>query len=241
MKRRTAVRVISFCVTAALIFAGFALKSRTETKNYRLQIQNGYSRSLEELLSGVNNISVILKKAEYTSSAKQMSNMAAHLLTESENAKNALSNLPNGGELTVLNRFLSQVGNYAMSVSKSLADGKENAEYAENIRLLKNTAEKISDELLSELTEEYVYAKVTMKGMSIDRISDIAVTAEISSLAVTTTLSALRCFIDAAISSVKTVVITLTPNDFAIGIITLASPDAPAFIRSVLPSFMPPS
>lgn len=75
MKRRTAVRVISFCVTAALIFAGFALKSRTETKNYRLQIQNGYSRSLEELLSGVNNISVILKKAEYTSSAKQMSNI----------------------------------------------------------------------------------------------------------------------------------------------------------------------
>ena len=56
MKRRTAVRVISFCVTAALIFAGFALKSRTETKSYRLQIQNGYSRSLEELLSGVNNI-----------------------------------------------------------------------------------------------------------------------------------------------------------------------------------------
>ena len=145
MKRRTAVRVISFCVTAALIFAGFALKSRTETKNYRLQIQNGYSRSLEELLSGVNNISLILKKAEYTSSAKQLSNMAAQLLTESENAKNALSNLPNGGELTVLNRFLSQVGNYAMSVSKSLADGKENAEYAENIRLLKNTAEKISD------------------------------------------------------------------------------------------------
>ncbi len=44
------------------------------------------------------------------------------------------------------------------------------------------TAEKISDELLSELTEEYVYAKVTMKGMSIDRISDIAVTEEISSL-----------------------------------------------------------
>ena len=44
------------------------------------------------------------------------------------------------------------------------------------------TAEKISDELLSELTEEYVYAKVTMKGMSIDYIPDIAVTKEISSL-----------------------------------------------------------
>lgn len=146
MNKRNTVRVISFCAALALVFGGFALKSRAELKSYRLQIQNGYSRSLEELLSGVNNISLILKKAEYTTSAKQLSNMAAQLLTESENAKNALSRLPSGsGELTTLNRFLSQVGNYAMSVSKSLAEGGENAEYAENIKLLKSTAEKISD------------------------------------------------------------------------------------------------
>lgn len=146
MNKRTTVRVVSFCAALALVFGGFALKSRSELKSYRLQIQNGYSRSLEELLSGVNNISLILKKAEYTTSAKQLSNMAAQLLTESENAKNALSRLPSGsGELTTLNLFLSQVGNYAMSVSKSLVDGAENAEYAENIKLLKSTAEKISD------------------------------------------------------------------------------------------------
>ena len=146
MNKRTTVRMVSFCAALALVFGGFALKSRSELKSYRLQIQNGYSRSLEELLSGVNNISLILKKAEYTTSAKQLSNMAAQLLTESENAKNALSRLPSGSsELTTLNRFLSQVGNYAMSVSKSLVDGAENAEYAENIKLLKSTAEKISD------------------------------------------------------------------------------------------------
>lgn len=146
MNRRNTVRVVSFCAALALVFGGFALKSRSELKSYRLQIQNGYSRSLEELLSGVNNISLVLKKAEYTTSAKQLSNMAAQLLAEAENAKNALSRLPSGGtELTTLNRFLSQVGNYAMSVSKSLADGAENAEYTENIKVLKNTAEKISD------------------------------------------------------------------------------------------------
>ena len=146
MNRRNTVRVIAFSAALSLIFAGFAFKRRSELKSYRLQIQNGYSRSLEELLSGVNNISLILKKAEYTTSAKQLSNMAAQLLTESENAKNALSRLPSGsGELTTLNRFLSQVGNYAMSVSKSLVDGAENAEYAENIKQLKSTAEKISD------------------------------------------------------------------------------------------------
>ena len=146
MNRRNTVRVIAFSVALSLIFAGFAFKRRSELKSYRLQIQNGYSRSLEELLSGVNNISLILKKAEYTTSAKQLSNMAVQLLTEAENAKNALSRLPSGsGELTTLNRFLSQVGNYAMSVSKSLVDGAENTEYAENIKQLKSTAEKISD------------------------------------------------------------------------------------------------
>ena len=146
MNRRNTVRVIAFSAALSLIFAGFAFKRRSELKSYRLQIQNGYSRSLEELLSGVNNISLILKKAEYTTSAKQLSNMAVQLLTEAENAKNALSRLPSGsGELTTLNCFLSQVGNYAMSVSKSLVDGAENTEYAENIKQLKSTAEKISD------------------------------------------------------------------------------------------------
>lgn len=145
MNKRTTVRVISFCAALALVFGGFAIKSRAELKGYRLQIQNGYSRSLEELTSGANNISLILKKAEYTGSAKQLGNMAAQLLTESENAKNALSRLPSGNELTTLNRFLSQVGNYAMAVSKSLVEGEENREYAENIAALKNTAEKISD------------------------------------------------------------------------------------------------
>ena len=89
MNRRNTVRVIAFSAALSLIFAGFAFKRRSELKSYRLQIQNGYSRSLEELLSGVNNISLILKKAEYTTSAKQLSNMAVQLLTEAENAKNA--------------------------------------------------------------------------------------------------------------------------------------------------------
>ena len=62
MNRRNTVRVIAFSAALSLIFAGFAFKRRSELKSYRLQIQNGYSRSLEELLSGVNNISLILEK-----------------------------------------------------------------------------------------------------------------------------------------------------------------------------------
>ena len=131
MKRRNAVRVISFCAAAAVVAIGFAVREKLNSKRYRLEIENSYSRSLDELNAGVNNISVILEKAQYVTSAKQISNMAAQLLSEAETAKAALSQLPAGsGELTVLNRFLSQVGNYAMSVSKTLVGGGElNDEY----------------------------------------------------------------------------------------------------------------
>ena len=147
MNKQNTVRVISFCLAAVLTAAGFALKRRKELKSYKLEIQNNYSRSLDELSGSVNSIALALNKAQYMTSAKQISGLAAELLTEAENAKNALSQLPGGsGELTVLNRFLSQVGNYAMSVSKSLiAGGEINDEYSGNIEALKEAAKKISE------------------------------------------------------------------------------------------------
>ena len=146
MKRRNTVRLISFCAAAVLASVGFLIKARLDLKRYQLEIQNNYSRSLDGLNSSVNNISLLLEKAEYVTTAKQISNMAAQLLSESESAKNALSQLPSGGGLEVLNRFLSQVGNYALSVSKTLiAGGNVSEEHSDNIKALKNTARKISE------------------------------------------------------------------------------------------------
>ena len=146
MKTRNAVRLISFCIAAVLVAAVFAVRARQDLKRYRLEIQNNYSRSLDVLNSSVNNISLILEKAEYVTTAKQLSQMSAQLLTEAENAKNALAELPAGDNLDIINRFLSQVGNYAMAVSKSLVSGEEpSGDYAQNIAVLKNTAQKISE------------------------------------------------------------------------------------------------
>ena len=146
MKTRNAVRLISFCAAAVLVAAVFAVRARQDLKRYRLEIQNNYSRSLDGLNSSINNISLILEKAEYVTTAKQLSQMSAQLLSEAENAKSALAELPAGDNLDIINRFLSQVGNYAMSVSKSLISGEElSGEYSQNITVLKNTAQKISE------------------------------------------------------------------------------------------------
>lgn len=147
MRKRSAVRIISFCAAAVLVSAGIAFESRSELAKHELEIQNGYSQSFNELNTGLNNIYLILQKAEYATSSKLLGSMAAELLVEAENAKNALSRLPSGdGELTVINGFLSQVGNYAMAVSAELGkDEKKDAEFAENIAQLKKAAEKLSN------------------------------------------------------------------------------------------------
>lgn len=146
MKTRNTVRVIAFCAAAVVVSAVFAVRTNNDLNRYRLEIKNNYAATLDTLNSGVNNISLILEKAEYVTTAKQLSLMSAQLLSEAESAKAALSQLPAGENLDVLNRFLSQVGNYAVSVSESLIGGESlNNEYTANIAALKDTAQKISE------------------------------------------------------------------------------------------------
>ena len=146
MKTRNTVRVIAFCAAAVVVSAVFAVRTNNNLNRYRLEIKNNYAATLDTLNSGVNNISLILEKAEYVTTAKQLSLMSAQLLSEAESAKAALSQLPAGENLDVLNRFLSQVGNYAVSVSESLIGGESlNNEYTANIAALKDTAQKISE------------------------------------------------------------------------------------------------
>lgn len=145
MKKRNTVRVVSFLCAGIVAFGGLWYRSYSDGKRYKLEIQNNYSRSLSDLTSSVNNISNILKKAQYVTTPAQLGQMAVKLLTETEISKTALSQLPSGENLEVLNRFLSQVGNYALSVSQGLYSGNDfPKDYSDNISSLSGTADKIS-------------------------------------------------------------------------------------------------
>lgn len=146
MKKRIGIRIISFCTATVFATSGYAVKTRRELYHMRLEAENNYSQSLSRLGTGINNISVLLEKARYIMTAKQLSHTATELLTEAEASKAALSALPLNGELAVLNRFFSQVGNYAVSVSGTLGEAEHpNDEYDANITALRNTAVRISE------------------------------------------------------------------------------------------------
>lgn len=146
MKIKNAVRIISLCLAITLASVGFLFMKIKENDGYKQELKNNYSRNFDAFSTAVNNISLTLKKMKYASGEKQLSSMAALLLSEAEISKSALSQMPQNNELTVLNRFLSQVGNYSMAISLKLAEsGEISDDTQENISALESAAEKIAD------------------------------------------------------------------------------------------------
>lgn len=146
MRKRTVVRIISFSLAVALAATGITIKIHLKAEDFFLEIERGYSRSLDDFSTGINNISVTLQKAQYVTTPAQLSSMAARLLSEAEISKSALAQLPAGDNLTAVNKFLSQVGNCAVAVSKNLIlNGDSTKTDRQNIASLSTAASKIAN------------------------------------------------------------------------------------------------
>ena len=156
IKKQTFIKIISFLSAAILIATGFVIKEKSKSKFYLNIIQNQYSRAFEQLNSSLNNISIAMQKTVYVSSAKKMGALAAEIFSEAELAKTALSELPTGnGNLATIYRFLSQVGNYSISVAKKITSENEvSQQQREELKLLSDTAKKVT-EIINDAGIEY--------------------------------------------------------------------------------------
>lgn len=124
MPRRTIVRIISYGFAVALALTGAAMYNRQLAIKYQMQLEYTYQRALEELTSNLNNIDMTLEKGIYAGSALQLSTISAKLWRESGSAKAALAQLPaSNEELATINKFLSQVGDYSLALSKKAIAG----------------------------------------------------------------------------------------------------------------------
>jgi len=145
MSRENAIRLISLTLALCVVIIGLCIERYENNNYYKLQIENEYSRAVEELSVGINNIAFLLEKSEYATAGENASKMAAEIVVEAQNSKNALSRLPvSSANLDKLNKFLSQVGNYAVHYSAATKSGKLTDEQKENMRQLAKTAHKVS-------------------------------------------------------------------------------------------------
>ena len=127
-------------------------------KNYKLMkradaaqraVNNSYTAAIEELAHSCDDLSTVLEKQLYAGSGQVQQSLAVDLYKEAASAKAALSRLPVAKlDLQNTNKFLSQVGNYSLSLSKKLMDGEElSPEEYSNISRLCAFSKNLSDEL----------------------------------------------------------------------------------------------
>ncbi len=156
VKKQTFIKIVSVLSVIILATTTFAAIQKRKSNYYETMVKNQYSGAFEQLNSSLNNISVSMQKVAYVSSAKKMSSLSSEIFSEAELAKTALSKLPMGeGNISTIYRFLSQVGNYALSVSKNItSENTVSTKQREELKILGNTARKIT-QVISDTATEY--------------------------------------------------------------------------------------
>ncbi len=111
---------------AALILTGFfGYNNYAEKKQYQTFLQNNYQRSFRELVTNVENIKLLLEKAEVSASPVQSNALMSQTWMQSYSAAENLGQLPiTHVALGKTEKYLNQVSDYSYSLSRTNAQNK---------------------------------------------------------------------------------------------------------------------
>ncbi len=124
MTRRRKIQLASVLAAAFVALAGSAYAGYVLAGRYRGSLEQTYRRALSDLNDYVAAIETTLEKAVYANTLPQQNGVAAKLIREASGAQAALAVLPAGdSDLSNVSRFLSQVGEYALSLSSKVSAG----------------------------------------------------------------------------------------------------------------------
>lgn len=157
--KRTIVRIVSFSLAIISVLAAYNIIYMRRLSGAGRQIEYSYRQAVEELAQSADSISATLTKGLYASSPGMMTRLSTELLSEAESARAALARLPSSElDLERTNKFLSQVGAYAYSLSQTAASGSrisyddysKLSQLAESAKSIKESLWKLKTRLLTD-------------------------------------------------------------------------------------------
>ncbi len=146
---RSIVKIVSFFIATAAVLLTLYFKSEAKANDYKLKLEYSYIRAIEELSSSTDNITSTLSKGIYAGTPSMLETLSSKLWRDASIAKTALSQLPVSDlNLDNTNKFLSQVGNYAISISVKASKGEQlSMEEYSNLAALYEYSKTLSMEL----------------------------------------------------------------------------------------------
>ena len=173
--RRGNIRKWSFIIAIILVLGIMDIKYLYEKNEAEERLGYVYSKSIEDLANSVDNIKNELNKGLYTADTGMLSKLASQLWSHASAAKSNLSGLPIS-ELNLENtyKFLSQVGNYALSLSRKCADEVDisEEEYA-NLQSLYQYSQSLSDKMWA-LEQEMQMGMVDFNGEETENTDNVS-------------------------------------------------------------------
>ncbi len=149
IKRRCLVRITSFIIAGFLVLTGCIIKKENRIISIERRLVHNYQSAMEELSSEMENMAISLDKALYVATPSGLSLITNEIALQASTASSALSSLPaQHGNLETLSKFLSQVSDYSVSLSKKVISGETMTdEERTNLKKLAAIARKLSVKL----------------------------------------------------------------------------------------------
>lgn len=145
-KSDIAIKITSYVLFAFIILTGFIIKLNNKLSSYETNLQNSNLKYIDELSENINDMENTLTKSLYTNTLTQQVKTFTKLSRESSNAKEDLSAISSANEqLDTLNLFISQVSDYALSLTEKVAKGKNlSSEDMNNLNTLLNYTKSLN-------------------------------------------------------------------------------------------------
>lgn len=144
--KRKLIRIISFLTAIVVVLGIWAATSTYKLSAIKRQTRAAQERALTQLGTYLDDIDLNLQKCMYSASAEMLSDISSKLWRSSASAKESLSEITDGNtEVSGVYKFLSQVGEYTLSLNDKIAKGEKlTNEETENLTKLKGYAEELS-------------------------------------------------------------------------------------------------
>ena len=143
------IRAFSYLAAAVGVLGAKDLLLMNENESLSLEREYTYTRAVGDLSDELDTVSSTLEKQLYASGAEIHRDLSVKLCSDTAEAKSALAQLPNDtADLGTVNKFLSQVGDYSLSLSKKLSSGGEisDKEY-KNIEQLYSVSKELCEKM----------------------------------------------------------------------------------------------
>ncbi|WP_432662529.1 germination protein YpeB [Wukongibacter baidiensis] len=147
MKKRNTTIII--LVVAIVISVGWGTMQYREKNKYYTFLDNQFQRMFYDLVGSVETISTDISKLLVSSQEKENVVLYSNILMNAYNAQDNLSQLPIGhGEISKIEKFLNQVGDYTFALSRKSLNGDQlTKKDIENLEKLQSYAVDLGKDL----------------------------------------------------------------------------------------------